>query len=133
MEVVELADKCFKFYESYRDACRQLTGDQWKRLTLALCGAVFDGDEPDLSDDPVVRMAFTTMRGQAAASWEQVRTGRENGRRGGRGRKKDPLSEEKESLSKDKLSSSKRAVDAPPAAGAAASRPRRMPSNLLAD
>lgn len=125
-----MADKAFKFYESYRDACEQLTGDQWKRLTLALCDYIWDGVLPDLGDDPVLRIAFTTMKGQAGTSWEQIERGRQNGARGGRGRKKDPLSEEKKRLSKDSLSSSKREAGQSPA-GAVPDRPRQPDDDPL--
>lgn len=83
-----VATDSFKFWDSYRDALKRCTPEQGYRLIMALCGAVFDGEEADFSDEPLLGMAYDVMLEQAVQSRKIAATARENGRKsGGRPRK----------------------------------------------
>lgn len=82
-----VATDSFKFWDSYRDALKRCTPEQGYRLIMALCGAVFDGEEADFSDEPLLGMAYDVMLEQAIQSRDMSRAARESGKRGGRPKK----------------------------------------------
>ena len=101
-----MATDCFKFWDSYYEALKMVpTPEQGYRLVMALCAHVFEGSEPDFSDDPLLGMVYTIMDGQAVQSRDLSRAGRENGRkakgvpkqRGSKGGLKGASSEKKRS------------------------------------
>ena len=51
---------------------------------MALCACVFDGVEPDLSDDQMLDALYQIMYQQATTSKEIAERARSNGKRGGR-------------------------------------------------
>ena len=75
----------FKFWESYYGALKIVpTAEQRSRLIMALCACVFDGVEPDLSDDQMLDALYQIMYQQATTSKEIAERARSNGKRGGR-------------------------------------------------
>ena len=82
-----MATDSFRFWDSYRDALKRCTPEQGYRLIMALCGAVFDGEEADFSDEPLLGMAYDVMLEQAIQSRDMSRAARESGKRGGRPKK----------------------------------------------
>lgn len=71
-----VATDSFKFWDSYRDALKRCTPEQGYRLIMALCGAVFDGEEADFSDEPLLGMVYDVMLEQAAQSRDLARQAR---------------------------------------------------------
>lgn len=77
-----MATDSFKFWDSYYDALKMApTPEDGYRLIMALCAQVFDDEEPDFSDNPILGMAFQIMAGQAIQSRDIARRGRENGQK----------------------------------------------------
>lgn len=71
-----VATDSFKFWDSYRDALKRCTPEQGYRLIMALCGAVFDGEEADFSDEPLLGMVYDVMLEQAIQSRDIARQAR---------------------------------------------------------
>lgn len=83
-----MATDSFKFWDSYYEALKMApTPEDGYRLIMALCAQVFDGEEPDFSDNQILGMAYQIMAGQAIQSRDISRRARENGAKG-RGVKK---------------------------------------------
>lgn len=83
-----MATDSFRFWDSYYEALKMApTPEDGYRLIMALCAQVFDGEEPDFSDSPILGMAYQIMAGQAIQSRDISRRARENGAKG-RGVKK---------------------------------------------
>lgn len=77
-----MATDSFKFWDSYYDALKMApTPEDGYRLIMAICAQVFDGEEPDFSDNPILGMAYQIMAGQAIQSRDIARRGRENGKK----------------------------------------------------
>ena len=75
-----MATDSFKFWDSYYDALKMApTPEDGYRLVMSLCGYVFDGIEPDFSDNPLLGMAYMVMSEQAVQSRDISRAARENG------------------------------------------------------
>lgn len=81
-----VATDSFKFWDSYRDALKRCTPEQGYRLIMALCGAVFDGEEADFSDEPLLGMAYDVMLEQAIQSRKMAALGRKGGQSSGKSR-----------------------------------------------
>jgi len=83
-----LAEERFYFWRGFYDALKMLeTDEQRGAFILALCAYAFDGEESDLSWDPIIDFAFHAIKEQVA---ESVRIGVRNstaGSKGGRPRK----------------------------------------------
>ena len=78
----------FKFWRSYYDALRFLETDrQRSEFVMGLCAYVFDGIEPNFSDE-VTEFGFRLVRKSAEESMLISRRARESGSRGGRPTKK---------------------------------------------
>lgn len=70
----------FYFWRGYYDAMRKLkTDEQRGRLVLSICAYAFDGIEPNLSDDPMLDLAWSLV---ADGTRESVRKGIEQSQRG---------------------------------------------------
>lgn len=81
----------FKFWRSYYDALRFLETDrQRSEFVMGLCAYVFDGIEPNFSDE-VTEFGFRLVRKSAEESMLISRRARESGSRGGRPTKKGVL------------------------------------------
>lgn len=75
-----MATDSFKFWDSYYEALKMApTPEDGYRLIMSLCAQVFDGEEPDFSDNPLLGMAYQIMAAQAVQSRDISRRGRENG------------------------------------------------------
>ena len=73
----------FYFWRGYYDALRKLpTDEQRGRLVMAVYAYAFDGTEPNLSDDPMLDMAWSLV---ADGTRESVRKGIEQSQRGSQG------------------------------------------------
>ena len=77
-----MATDSFKFWDSYWHALCRVSDEQAGALVKALCAYVFDGEEPDYSDEPLMGMVFDVMAGQAEQSRDLSRQARENGAKG---------------------------------------------------
>lgn len=104
----------FYFWRGYYDALMLLGDDGDRgRFARAMCEWAFEEVEPDLSDSPIMAMAWTLVRDQIHESVELGRAASEAGRRGGRPRKSE---QEK---------GAKRVVKTPPFRGA-----KRVPERV---
>ena len=80
-----MAQDRFYFWRGYYDALSLLPTDaQRGRFVLAICAYAFDGEEADLSDDPVLPFAWALVRDQVRESVEIGRKQSERGQMGGR-------------------------------------------------
>ena len=69
------------FFKSYADAARKMKDDDMRlRFYDALIGYVFYGEEPDLSDDPTLDIAFTLVRPNVDSSAQKSIAGSSGGR-----------------------------------------------------
>lgn len=70
----------FYFWRGYYDALRKIpTDEQRGRFVMAVCAYAFDGEEPDLDDDPMLSIGWSLV---ADGSRESVRKGVEQSQRG---------------------------------------------------
>lgn len=76
-----VATDSFKFWDSYRDALKRCTPEQGYRLIMALCGAVFDGEAADFSDEPLLGMVYDVMLEQSIQSRDLSRKMRDRGKK----------------------------------------------------
>lgn len=74
-----MATDSFKFWDSYYEAIKMVDCATAGRLVMALCGKVFDGIDPDLSDEPMLGMAYAVMLRQAEQSRDLARRAQANG------------------------------------------------------
>lgn len=80
-----MAQDRFYFWRGYYDALATLpTDEQRGRFVMAVCQYAFEGEVPDLSDDPVLAFAWMVVRDQVAESVDIGRKQAERGRKGGR-------------------------------------------------
>lgn len=70
----------FYFWRGYYDALRKIpTDEQRGRFVMAVCAYAFDGEKPDLDDDPMLSIGWSLV---ADGSRESVRKGVEQSQRG---------------------------------------------------
>lgn len=102
-----MATDSFKFWDSYYEALKMApTPEDGYRLIMSLCAHVFDDEDPDFSDCPILGMAYQIMVGQAIQSRDIARRGRENGKKArGIPKKKDTLKDAKGGLKGSKKGS----------------------------
>lgn len=87
--VAEMKDM-FSFWRSYYDALLLLPDGDAGRLVKAMCRFAFDGEASDLSDSPMLALAWTMVSGSVYESRQKFLKDQANGRRGGRPRKETP-------------------------------------------
>lgn len=85
--IATVAQDRFYFWHGYWDAMRLLTDEDAGRLAKALCQYAFEGTEPDLSDSPMLRLAWTMVADQVRESVEIGRKQAQGGRNSGRSRR----------------------------------------------
>lgn len=70
----------FYFWRGYYDALRKIpTDEQRGRFVMAVCAYAFDGEKPNLDDDPMLSIGWSLV---ADGSRESVRKGVEQSQRG---------------------------------------------------
>lgn len=72
----------FSFWESYYSALKKIKSDADKgRFVCGICQRVFDGTEPDFSDDPVLDALYTIISDQVEESVTLFERASEGGRK----------------------------------------------------
>ena len=82
--------KRFSYWDSYADAVDMLDDARAGRFTKAFNHAIFKGEEPDLSDDPMLASMMALMLQQARRSMEMSNMGKSGGKRSGVARNAKP-------------------------------------------
>lgn len=119
-----MAQDRFYFWRGYYEALATLPTDaQRGRFVMAICQYAFEGEAPDLSDDPMLRFAWMVVRDQVAESVEMGRRQSERGSRGGR-----PKSGAKTTAKTTALSGAKSGAESTAESGAKSVRYGRVPS-----
>ena len=123
-----MAQERFYFWRGYYEALATLPTDaQRGRFVMAICQYAFEGEAPDLSDDPMLRFAWMVVRDQVAESVEMGRRQSERGSRGGRP-KSGAKTTAKSTAKTTALSGAKSGAESTAESGAKSVRYGRVPS-----
>lgn len=77
-----MSKRRFSFWESYYSALKKIKSDADKgRFVCGICQRVFDGTEPDFSDDPVLDALYTIISDQVEESVTLFERASEGGRK----------------------------------------------------
>lgn len=82
-----MAGQCFRYWSAYHEAIGKLTDEQAGRFIRALGEYIFNDNEPDFSDDPILDISFSFVKEQAMTSRDISNRARENGAKGGQQKK----------------------------------------------